>query len=380
MDPAGRAALAPVHAEAVELLRLSLPLVRPFRSSAGTRTIRDVLVIRLRTAAGDGWAECVAEPEPTYLSEYTAGAAQVIEHHLAPRLLEGGALDVHDVGPRLAAVHGHRMAKAALEAAILDAQLRAEGISFGAWLDVQRSKVECGVALGQATSVDELVAAAEEAAGAGYVRIKLKIGPGWDIEPVTAVRGVIGREVLLQVDANGAYRAADLDHLAALDRLDLACIEQPLPADDLLGAARAAAVLDTPICLDESLTSLAAVDTAVALGACEVVCLKQGRVGGIIEALAIHDRCLGSGMPLWIGGMLETGIGRAVNAALAALPGATLPPDLGGSDRYWHDDITEPLVASGGRMKVPTGPGIGVDVRTEVLSEATTSSTTVRPT
>jgi O-succinylbenzoate synthase len=209
---------------------------------------------------------------------------------------------------------------------------------------------------------------------AGYVRIKLKIEPGWDVAPVAAVRERFGDDVLLQVDANAAYTLADARHLARLDPYDLTLIEQPLDEEDMLGHVELATLVRTPICLDESITSARAAAHAITLGACRVVNIKPGRVGGYLEARRIHDVCLAHGVPVWCGGMLETGLGRAANVALAALPGFTLPGDTSGSDRYYATDITEPFVLDAGHLSVPTGPGIGVTPLPDALDALTTGT------
>jgi o-succinylbenzoate synthase len=365
-----------IRLEGVELRLIRMPLAEAFRAAHGSRTHRDVVLVQVVVRDGPaGWAECVAENEPTYWPEYTAGAWHVLEHHLVPRLL----------APQrsLREVRGHQMAKAALETAALDAGLRAEGRSLADFLGAERREVSTGIALGLASTVDDLVAAAASWCAKGHRALKLKIAPGWDLEPVQAVRAAVGDEVTLVVDANGSYRSDDPDHLAVLDRLakgtgGLAAIEQPFAPADLTGHARLAGSSDVPICLDESIGSLADVDTALALGACGAITLKAGRVGGVVEAHRIHDRCRDEGVALRGGGMLETGLGRAVNLAIAALPGCTLPPDLGPSARYFPRDITPPHLDRGGTMTVPDGPGLGTEPLQEVLDEVTTDTLFLR--
>jgi O-succinylbenzoate synthase len=211
----------------------------------------------------------------------------------------------------------------------------------------------------------------------GYIRIKIKIEPGWDVEPVRAVRERFGDDLLLQVDANTAYSLADARHLARLDPFDLLLIEQPLPENDVAGHAALARCLKTPICLDESITSAAVAADAISRGACSIVNIKAGRVGGYLEARRVHDLCAAQGVPVWCGGMLETGLGRAANLALAALPNFTLPGDISASDRYWAQDLTPPFVLEGGHLPVPAGPGLGVRPEPSVLAEATTFLETI---
>ncbi len=317
----------------VELRRVRMPLVAPFRTSFGTETERDVLLVRVRADAGDGWGECVAGAEPLYSSEYVDGAQDVIGRHLLPRLFALPDARAHLVGPALAAVRGHPMVG----------------------------------------SVAELLDAVAGYVAAGYRRVKLKIEPGWDLEPVRAVRERFGSDLALQVDANAAYTLADARRLAGLDAFDLLLLEQPLAEDAVRAHAALARMVRTPICLDESITSARAAADAIALGACAVVNVKAGRVGGYLEARRVHDVCAAHGVPVWCGGMLETGLGRAANVALAALPNFTLPGDTSASDRYYHADLTPPFVLEDGRLRVPAGPGLGVDPVPERLRELTTS-------
>jgi O-succinylbenzoate synthase len=364
--------------EAVEMRRVRLPLVTPFRTSSGSYSWRDVLLLRAVTSEAEGWGECAALADPTYSSEYVDGCQHVLREHLLPRLLERERLPAAAVAGVLSPVIGHRMAKAAIETAVLDAELRARGESLAQHLGAVRRAVDCGVAVGVHDSIGQLLAAVEGYLAAGYRRVKLKIEPGWDLEPVRAVREHVGPDVPLQVDANAAYTLADARHLARLDAFDLLLIEQPLPEEQVRAHATLARALRTPICLDESITSSQAAADAIALGACAVVNVKPGRVGGYLEARRVHDVCAALGVPAWCGGMLETGIGRAGNVALAALPGFTLPGDISASARYYREDLTEPFVMEDGRLRVPAGPGLGVTPDPGRLAEHTTSVETVR--
>ncbi len=366
----------------VELRRIAMPLVSPFRTSFGSQTERDILLVRVDLAdsssgSGDtveGWGECVAMSEPSYSPEYVDGAQHVIIHHLLPRLMDTGPIEAADVAPALAKLHGHPMAKAALEMAVLDAQLRATGTSFASFLGAERAHIPSGVSVGIHDSTDELLAAVQGYVDDGYVRIKLKIEPGSDVDQVAAVRELIGPDTPFQVDANTAYRRTDGAHLARLDEFGLLLIEQPLPEDDIVGHARLADEVDTPICLDESLVSAAGTADAIELGACEIANVKPGRVGGYLEAVRIHDLCVTKGVPVWCGGMLETGIGRAANAALAALPGFTLPGDISASTRFYARDIvTDPITIADGHVTVPTTPGLGFDLDRDFLDSVTTN-------
>jgi O-succinylbenzoate synthase len=362
-----------VKLRAIELRRLAVPLVRPFRTSFGTQSERDVLLVRVVTDEGEGLGECVALAEPVYSSEYVAGAQSVITDHLAPRLFAVGDLSGRGVQPALAGVIGHRMAKAALETAVLDAELRGYGVSLARYLGGVRDRVECGVSVGIAATIDALIEEVSGYLAQGYRRIKLKIEPGWDWEPVTAVRAAFGDDLMLQVDANTAYDAASAPRLRRLDAFGLLLIEQPFVEEDIAGHAALARSMSTPICLDESIVSASIAADAVNRGACSIVNIKAGRVGGYIEAVRIHDVCASLGVPVWCGGMLETGVGRAPNLALAALPNFKLPGDTSASDRYFAEDITEPFVLHDGCLKVPQGPGIGVDVRQDLVEQLTTS-------
>jgi o-succinylbenzoate synthase len=366
--------------EAVELRRVALPLVAPFRTSFGTETTHDCVLVHVVTDGAEGWSECVAMERPAYSSEYAEGACDLLRRWLVPAafdLSDAGTLAAEAFGPSVAWIKGHRMAKAALETALLDAQLRIEGRSFGDRLGAVKAAVPTGVSVGIMDSVPELLDAVAGYLDAGYLRIKLKIQPGWDLEPVRAVRERFG-DILLQVDANTAYTRADADHLAKLDPFELLLIEQPLEEEDVAGHAILSGRLRTPICLDESIVSAQSAIDAIAAGACHIVNIKPGRVGGYLEAVRIHDACRELDIPLWCGGMLETGIGRAPNLALAALPGFTLPGDTSASARYYHRDITREFVIEDGQVAVPTGPGIGVEPDPGVLAEVTVSSEWLR--
>jgi O-succinylbenzoate synthase len=356
----------------VEMRRVAMPLVRPFETSFGVQTDRDVLLLRVVTPDGQGWGECVAMSDPLYSPEYVDGSVDVLRRFLLPALAAAGPSTAAQVAMVLERFKGHPMAKAAVEMAVLDAELRAGGQSLAAYLGAVRPAVASGVSVGIMPTIDELLEVVGGYMAEGYLRIKLKIKPGWDLEPVRAVRERFGDDVLLQVDANTAYRVGDARHLARLDPFNLLLIEQPLPEDDVRGHAVLARQMATPICLDESITSARAAADAIALGACSIVNIKAGRVGGYLEARRVHDVCAAHGVPVWCGGMLESGLGRAANVALAALPGFTLPGDTSASDRYFATDLTAPFVLEDGYLTVPTGPGLGVEPRPDVLEAVTT--------
>ena len=357
----------------IRLHRIDMPLVRPFRTSFGTQEARDVLLVEVVSDGVSGWAECVAMEWPGYSYEYVDGAVDVLVEHLIPAVTSDRLLDPHEVHARLRRFQGHPMAKAALETAVLDAWLRQRDQSLADYLGAVRDEVDCGVSVGIPSSLDALLEEVASYVDAGYRRIKLKIEPGWDVDAVRAVREA-WPDMPLQTDANQAYTRDDANLLAAMDPFGLLLVEQPLPEDDLRGHALLAERIATPVCLDESIISVSTADTAIAFGATSVINIKPGRVGGYLEAKAIHDLCLDRGVPVWCGGMLETGIGRAANVALAALPGFTLPGDTSASSRYFATDITEPFVLDDGRLRVPSGPGIGVDPIPALLEEFTTWS------
>jgi O-succinylbenzoate synthase len=354
---------------AVELLRVRMPLVRPFRTARGVTTHKEALLVHVVTDRSEGWGECAAEAAPGYAGETLATARLVLRDHLVPRAFAGADL---------AEVRGNPFARAALEAALLDAALRASGESLAAYVGGVRTTVVAGVAIGITEDEKELRALAAEYVDAGYERIKVKIEPGADVAPLAAVRAEVGDAVALAADANGCYSLRDAPTLARLDQFDLQCIEQPLAPDTLGDHAELARTIRTAIALDESITSHAVASDAIALGACRVVNVKPGRVGGIAEAERVHDVCVDRRAPALIGGMLETGVGRAVNVALAAMPAFTEPGDLSASNRYFAEDLTEPFFLEDGCLQVPDGPGIGVAIRDDVLTRVTVAREVVQ--
>jgi o-succinylbenzoate synthase len=371
----------------VELRTIRMPLNSPFETSFGVESERVAVLIRVVGSVSgpghqhvqvQGWGECVAMESPRYSSEYAQGAADVLRRFLVPRLLqhveETGDVTAEQVDGLLAPVIGHRMAKAALEMAVLDAQLRGTGQSFAGYLGATRKRVPSGVSVGIQPSIAALLEVVGDYLAQGYVRIKLKIKPGWDLAPVGAVREHFGELIPLQVDANAAYTLADARTLARLDAFDLLLIEQPLAEDDIRQHAELARLIRTPICLDESVVSVRAAADVIALRAAQVINIKAGRVGGYLNARRIHDLCQANGIPVWCGGMVETGLGRAANAALAALPGFTLPGDVSASDRFYDRDITRPFLLEDGEIAVPTGPGLGVEPIQHVLDAFTVST------
>ena len=345
---------------AVELRLVGLPLVRPFRTSFGTSTEKVCVLARVETDDAEGWGECVADIEPGFSEEFNEGAWLVLRDFLAPALFRAGDVSAEELGEVFAFVRGNPMAKGTLVNAVLDAELRARGASLSAHLGGVRDRVACGVSVGITAGLEELLEQVAGYLGEGYRRIKLKIEPGIDVERVEAVRAA-HPEILLSVDANAAYTLADVDVFRRLDASDLLMVEQPLRYDDLLDHAKLQAQVRTDLCLDESIRSAAHAAAAIELGACRIVNIKQGRVGGVLEGRRVHDVARAAGVPVWCGGMLETGVGRALNLALASMPGFSLPGDTSASARYFPEDLTAPFeMAPDGTMAVPQGPGIGV--------------------
>lgn len=371
---------APLRLDALELRLVRLPLLEPFEVSFGRMESRLLFLLRLEAGAHFGWGECVAWEAPLYSYETVGTARHVIRRHLAPAILGKEIKDLADLASRFGAFRGHPMAKAGIELAFVDLVARLRGESIARVIGGVRHEVEVGVSLGIQPTVDALDERVRHFLGLGYRRIKLKIKPGADVSIVSEIRKRHPR-VLLSVDANAAYTLADAGLLRQLDAYDLLMIEQPLAHDDLLDHASLQQTLTTAICLDESITSHDRARQALETGACRIVNLKIGRVGGYSEALRIHDLCVERGVPLWCGGMLESGIGRAHNVALASLPGFTLPGDISGSRRYFERDVIVPPVevTGDGTVAVPTSAGLGFEVDVAFLESRTEALERLRP-
>ncbi|MGH7704571.1 MAG: o-succinylbenzoate synthase [Candidatus Dormibacteria bacterium] len=366
------APLPELRVERASVRVVELPLVSPFTTSFGTQTVRRALLVELEGDGVGGIGECAAGIDPGYSSETCAGALLVLREHILPRIVGGGAASVVGHGRSWAWVRGHNMAKAAVEMALLDQAGRASGRSLSQLLGGVRPRIGCGVSIGIQASLPATLAAIESYLTAGYQRIKLKCRPGYDVDLARAVRQHFpGTPIML--DANSAYSLDDLDQLRALDQFDLMMIEQPLAHDDLIDHATLQSQIETSICLDESVESLCDLRAAVALRSGRILNIKAGRVGGLLPAVRIHDHCVEVGWPVWCGGMLETGVGRAANLALAALPGFTLAGDTSASDRYFAQDLlSEPFaLAPDGTMAVPTEPGLGIAVDPRRLEQTT---------
>ncbi len=368
---------------AVQLWLVELPFLRPVQTAAGTHRSRPLVVVQLlATQDGvpvEGWGECAALGDTSYHHEDAEGSFAALERSLVPALLDQASDDGDRLPPPTGmdavkkSAPGAALAFAALEMAVADTHLRAGRRSLAALLGVEGQVVEIGAVVGQLATIDALVASVAALVDDGVARVKMKIGPGWDVDPVAAVVNA-APGLRLQVDANGSYARSDGDHLADLDRFGLLCLEQPLDRDDLEGHARLAGRLTTPICLDESIDSPESARRALDMGACSVVCLKPARLGGLGAALEVVETCAGAGVPLWMGGMFESGYARGVNTTVGALPGFTWPGDLSPARWYLGDDLVPGLELTrtgpeGGLVAaLPHGPGLGPPPDLRVLS------------
>ena len=356
----------------IELRLIRLPLVHFFETSFGRVYDQEFVLIRVDDGSQFGYGECVADRTPYYSSETTETEWHLLEDYLIPLVLGVEFTDPRDVFPAMKRVRGHNMAKAGLEMACWDLSAKIAGVPLWQLLGGQGTEIASGVSVGIQDSLDQLVKKIETELAAGYRRIKIKIKPGWDIEAVAAVRRHFG-SIPLMVDANAAYTLADADHLARLDEFDLMMIEQPLEYDDVRDHAHLQSRLRTPVCLDESIHTVGIAAEAIAAGACKIINIKPGRVGGFAESIRLHDLCAKQGIPVWHGGMLESGIGRTHNIHLATLPNFKLPGDIAASARYFDPDLVDPpiTVRPDGTILVPQKPGIGVEVVEERLEKAT---------
>jgi len=361
-----------VRIERLELRLLTLPLVHFFETSFGRIHEKQFIVVRVEADGAFGYGECVAEKDPYYSAETNDTVWHIVSEFVAPRVLGADFAHPRDVFPALHAIRGHNMGKAAVEMAVWDLYARQRGEPLARVLGGSRDRIESGVSIGIQDSLDQLAEKVERELAAGYRRIKIKIKPGWDIDAVQTVRRRFG-SIPLMVDANAAYTLDAAPHLAALDAFDLMMIEQPLDYDDIADHACLQRQIRTPICLDESIKTVGAAREAIAAGACRVINIKPGRVGGFAESIRLHDLCAGRGIPVWHGGMLESGIGRAANIHLSTLPNFSLPGDVAASKRYFNPDLIDPPieVAPDGTIAVPTGPGLGVAINQDRIDRAT---------
>lgn len=358
--------------EKIELRHIKMELVSPFTTSMGTEYDEEHIIIRVDSEGLTGWGECVAEGTPFYSYETVATAWHILQDFLIPSILGKNISSVSEAISSYEKVRGHRMAKAGLEAALWDLFAKSKGISLSKMFGGKKEKIDVGVSIGIQSSVQDLIRKVEAYLVEGYKRIKIKIAPGNDIQFIKAVRKEFP-DILLQVDANSAYELKDINLFKQMDDYNLLLIEQPLGYDDIFEHSKLQRELETPICLDESIHSLADTRAAIELDSCRVINIKPGRVGGFSESKLIHDYCASENIPVWCGGMLESGIGRAGNVALASLPNFVLPGDISASKRYYKEDIVEPefVLNKDGTIDVPIKPGIGVEVNMKMLDKVT---------
>ncbi|MBI4787651.1 MAG: o-succinylbenzoate synthase [Chloroflexi bacterium] len=356
----------------IELRLIKMQLVAPFETSFGVEVDEQHIIVRVDAEGVTGWGECVAMADPFYSYETNQTAWHILRDYLIPGVLKQNIANVDEGMVGGSRVRGHNMAKAGLEFALWDLFAKSRGVSLSEMLGGSREQIPVGVSVGLQSSPSELVKKVAGYLSAGYARVKIKIAPGRDLDMVAAVRREFPK-ILLQVDANSAYTLEAVNLFRAMDGYDLLLIEQPLGYDDIYDHSKLQRELKTRICLDESIHTLADARAALELQSCRTINIKPGRVGGYAESIRIHDLCAASDMPVWHGGMLESGIGRAGNVALASLPNFKLPGDISASKRYYTEDIVEPEfeVAADGTMAVPTKPGIGVEVVIDRLDRVT---------
>jgi O-succinylbenzoate synthase len=369
-----------MHIESIELRHIKMVLVSPFVTSMGTEYDEEHIIVRVDSEGVTGWGESVAEGTPFYSYETVQTAWHILKDFLIPSILGKDLSDINEAIALYARVRGHMMAKAGLEAALWDAFAKSRNISLSEMLGGTRKKIDVGVSIGIQSSVKVLIQKVEGYLKEGYKRIKIKIAPGDDILFVAALRKEFP-DLLLQVDANSAYTLDDIELFKKMDDYNLILIEQPLGYEDIFDHSKLQRELKTPICLDESIHSLDDTRAAIELDSCRIINIKPGRVGGFTESKYIHDYCASMNIPVWHGGMLESGIGRAGNVALASLPNFTLPGDISASKRYYTEDIVEPefVVNPDGTMDVPVKPGIGVEVNMKMLDKVTVRKEIFRP-
>ena len=365
--------------DAIILRELHIPLVRPFETSFGVTRQRRVLLTEVHSEGLIGWGECTAGERPFFSGESTDTAWQIMVQELGPMLAAEQPEHGGDCPRIFKQVRDNNMAKAALENAIWDIEAQREDISLSRLLGGVRDAIPCGVSLGIQPSIPELLSTIERELAAGYQRIKLKCKPGWDVQVLERVRDR-WPGITLSCDANSAYRLRDLDHLVSFDAFELLMIEQPLWHDDFYFHSMLQKRLETPICLDESIHNRRDALAAIEMESCKIINIKLGRVGGFSEAIAVHNAALERGIPVWCGGMLESGIGRAHNIALSTLENFSLPGDVSASRRYFADDIIEPevTVSPEGEIAIPETAGRGYEVRTDLIERLTVRREMIR--
>ena len=365
--------------EAITLREIQMPLVHFFETSFGRTYDRRILLLTAHCEGADGWGECVAGEGPFYSSEWTETVWSTIKHFLAPSVLGRTLSTARESGSLMARVRGHRMAKAAVENALWDAEARQKKMPLWKLLGGTRTEIACGVSIGIQDSVEQLVEKIHVEVAAGYRRIKVKVKPGWDVNVLEKIRSC-WPDITLSCDANSAYSLDEVEHLHKFEQFNLLMIEQPLWDDDIYYHARLQLELQTSICLDESIRHARDAAFAVDVGACRIINIKVGRVGGFTEAKKVHDVCEAGGVPVWCGGMLESGIGRSHNIALSTLDNFRLPGDVSASKRYWKEDIIEPEVevTPQGMIIIRDEPGTGYRVREDLIEKLTVRKETIR--
>ncbi len=365
--------------EAITLRELCMPLKHFFETSFGRIESRRVLLVTVLCDGIEGWSECVAADGPFFSYEWIETAWATIRDFLAPVLIGMNLTRAKDSASLMSRVRGHSMAKAALENALWDAEAKQLQQPLWKLLGGTLNEIACGVSIGIQNSREQLLEKIETELAAGYQRIKVKVKPGWDLDVLAKIRQR-WPQILLSCDANSAYRPNDLDHLRKFDEFQLLMIEQPLWDDDIYQHAALQRQLKTSICLDESIRQARDAEHAIEMGACRIINIKVGRVGGFSEAIAVHDLCQRHGIPVWCGGMLETGIGRAHNVALSTLPNFSLPGDVSASKRYWHEDLVEPEieVSPRGTIAVSNSPGTGYTIKSDLIQRLTVRTETIR--
>src|SRR5215211_3255851 len=356
--------------ESITLHHISMPLVAPFETSFGREIDRQCVLITLQSEGLTGYGECVATRDPGYNYETTGTAMHILKDFVVPLLLGKDVLDANDFQKRIEGIRGHHLAKAGVEMALWDLIGKRNGKSLREMFGGTREKVDVGVSIGIQESASALVGTVASYLDQGYRRIKIKIKPGREVDETTAIRKAYP-DLRLQVDANSAYTLETADVLKAIDDLDLLLIEQPLFEDDIWDHRKLQAKLKTPICLDESVITPRHARYALEMEACKIINIKPARVGGLSQGIAIHDYCYERDVPVWCGGMLETGVGRASNLALASLPGFVLPGDISASDRYYARDITNErfMLNPDSTIDVPDGPGLGITIDRDALKQ-----------
>jgi len=365
--------------EAITLREIGMPLVHFFETSFGRTTSRRILLITAHCEGADGWGECVAGEDPFYSSEWTDGAWDVTARYLAPALVGQKLNAARDCAALFSRVRGHAMAKAALENALWDAEAKQKRQPLWQLLGGTRREIACGVSIGIQDSVEQLLEKIQTELAAGYRRIKIKVKPGWDVNVLEQIRSRWS-EITLSCDANSAYTLDQTEHLRSFDQFNLLMIEQPLWHDDIFYHARLQREVRTAISLDESIVSARAAAVALDLGACRIINIKVGRVGGLSEAIKVHNICRDHKIPVWCGGMLESGIGRAHNIALSTLENFSLPGDVSASKRYWKEDIIDPevQVSPQGVIAISSEPGTGYRVKEDLIEKLTVRKETIR--